>query len=328
MLEDEAIEAVIVAVPLWAHADVVTQCFNAGKHVLCEKMMAWDVAGCERMAQAAATSRRLLEVGYQRRYSGVYQAAYEGIVRKGLLGDIHHVRMVWHRNGNWRRKGDPPAPDYNPAAWGYPTWDHLWNWRLYWKYSKGLFAELASHQVNAVNWFLGAAPAAASASGGVQRFNDGREVYDHIYATFEYPGGITATYSSVESNAYENRYEVFFGTKATLLVRNENEALLFEEGSAQSETGVQVTPRENAPAADASETRPGAAAGAASTVSGTAGRPSATRQEISRFCAAVRVGTPLACGAEEALHSARACIVANEAVAKRQTLPIGGSSTT
>jgi predicted dehydrogenase len=327
MLGKEDLEGVLIAVPLWMHADVAVGCLEAGKHVLCEKMMAWDVEGCERMAQAAAKSDRLLEIGYQRRYSGVYQAAYEGIVRKGLLGEVHHVRMVWHRNGNWRRKGDPPAPDYDPSAWGYPTWDHLWNWRLYWKYSKGLFAELASHQVNAVNWFLGAVPAAASASGGVQRFNDGREVYDHIYATFEYPGGITATYSSVESNAYENRYEVFFGTKGTLLVRNESEALLFEEGGARSETGVQVTSRENAPAADASETRPGAAAGAASNVSGTAGRPSATRQEISSFCAAVRVGTPLACGPQQALHSARASIVANDAVAKRQTLPIVGSST-
>ena len=35
--------------------------------------------------------------------------------------------------------------------------------------------------------------------------------------------------TSSSSNAFDERYEAFFGTKGTLLVRNENEALLFEE---------------------------------------------------------------------------------------------------
>ena len=53
MIAHEDIEGVVVAVPLWAHADIVCGCLDAGKHVLCEKMMAWDVAGCERMRQTA-----------------------------------------------------------------------------------------------------------------------------------------------------------------------------------------------------------------------------------------------------------------------------------
>ena len=326
MLEREDLEAVLIALPLWQHADVTVGCLEAGKHVLCEKMMAWDVDGCERMVLASARADRVLEIGYQRRYNGVYQAAYEGVVATGLLGDVHHVRMVWHRNGNWRRKGDPPSPDYDPSAWGYPTYEHLLNWRLYWKYSQGLFAELASHQLNAANWFLGAAPLAVSATGGVHRYNDGREVPDHIYAIWEYPDGRTATYSSVESNALENRYEIFFGTKATLMVKNEVEALLFEEGAGR-ESGIEVTPRGAAPAADASETRPGnTASGPASDVAAltaAAGtRPAASRQEISRFCAAVRVRTPLACGAEQAMHSAKACIRANESIAAKTRLDI------
>jgi hypothetical protein len=38
--EHEDIEAIITAPPLWMHADIVTPASNAGKHVLCEKMMA------------------------------------------------------------------------------------------------------------------------------------------------------------------------------------------------------------------------------------------------------------------------------------------------
>jgi predicted dehydrogenase len=326
MLEKEDLEAVIIAVPLWMHADVTVGCLESGKHVLCEKMMAHDFSGCERMTSAAQKSGRLLEIGYQRRYNGVYQAAYDGIVAKGLLGNVYHVRMVWHRNGNWRRTGKPPSPDYDPSKWGYPTFEHLLNWRLYWKYSQGLFAELASHQLNAANWFLGSAPVAVTATGGVERFKDGREVPDHIYAMWEYPGGRTVTYSSLESCAFEDRYEMFFGTKATLVVRSEVEALLFDGGNGDRESGIEVTPRGSAAAADASETRPGNTSGnsqastAAAPTDGT--RPAASRQEISRFCAAVRVHTPLACGAEQAMHSAKGCIRANEAISKKTRLEV------
>src|ERR1700704_1036010 len=64
MLQKEDLEAVQIATPLWTHAEIAVGCLNAGKHVLCEKMMAWDVAGAERMVAAARKNNRLLEIGY------------------------------------------------------------------------------------------------------------------------------------------------------------------------------------------------------------------------------------------------------------------------
>jgi predicted dehydrogenase len=330
MLEKENLEAVVVAVPLWAHADVVVPCLEAGKHVLCEKMMAWDVAGCERMRAAALKNKRVLEIGYQRNYNPVYVSAYDGIVKRGLLGEVYHVRLAWHRNGNWRRAGEPPSPDYDPSRWGYPTFEHLLNWRLYWKYSQGLFAELCSHQLNATNWYLGSAPVAVQAYGGVHRFKDGREAHDHIYSIFEYPNGLTATFTSIESNAFDQRYEAFFGTKATLVMYNETEALLFDEGVDGQEgarsTAVEVSGTPGGAALDASETKP---ANNAATTARTPTRPSdggerasATEQEISSFCAAIRVGAPLRCGPDRAIDSARACIAACEAAKQKGRLTI------
>ena len=173
----------------------------------------------------------MLEIGYQRSYNPVYLSAYDGIVRAGLLGDVYHARLSWHRNGNWRRPLEQPPPDYDPARWGYPSLDHLVNWRLYWRYSKGLFGELASHQVNVSNWFFDARPEAVQSTGGIYRWKDGREVYDHVYALFEYPQGRTAVFSSIESNAYERYSETFMGTKGTLILSGETEAYLFEEGA-------------------------------------------------------------------------------------------------
>src|SRR2546428_13486858 len=190
MLEKEDLEAVIMAPPLWMHADIASGCMEAGKHVLCEKMMAWDDAGCERMRETARKTGKILEIGYQRNYNPIYQAAHEGIVKAGQLGDGYHSRIVWDRNGAWRRKGQPPSADYDPSRWGYPDYDHLINWRLYWKYSRGLHAALARHQVNIVNWFFGAEPEAVVSSGGGYRFPEGdREVPDHVYSVFEDPPG-------------------------------------------------------------------------------------------------------------------------------------------
>jgi predicted dehydrogenase len=330
MLAKEDLEAVVIATPLWSHADVATGCLDAGKHVLCEKMMAWDVAGCERMLAAAARNRRVLEIGYQRNYNPIYQSAYEGVVKAGVLGDLFMARIAWHRNGNWRRSGEPPAPDYDPSKWGYPDWEHLLNWRLYKKYSRGLIAELASHQVNITNWFFGASPEAVIGTGGIYRFADGkREVCDHVYATFEYPGGRTAVFSSIESNAFDNYYEAFFGTRGTLILKGEAEAYLFDEAGAQAATGIEVSPRGAGAALEASESRVADAAGRSATATGErVDRLAAYKAEISGFCAAIRVGRPLLCGADRAIHSAAACIRADEAVQQKTRLAVPPVSTT
>jgi predicted dehydrogenase len=324
MIEKEDLEAVVTAPPLWMHAEIVAGCLEAGKHVLCEKMMAWDVPSCERMLDAARKSRRVLEIGYQRFYNPIYQAAYQGVVQSGALGDVYHARLLWHRNGNWRRQGEPPSPDYSPEKWGYPTFEHLLNWRLYRRYSKGLLAELASHQVSVANWFFGASPEAVTGTGGVHRFKDGREVHDHVYAIWEYPGGRTVTFSSIESNAFDHYYEMFMGTKGTLIMRGETEAYLFDEGGpGKQPTALEVAPMGAGPALDASESRSADAAGfTRSAVPERIERTSSYRAEVSGFCSAVRVGKPLGCGPDRALQSARACLLADQAIEKKERVTI------
>jgi len=166
------------------------------------------------------------------------------------------------------------------------------------------------------------------ASGGLYRFAENREVDDHVYVTFEYPGGRTAVFSSIESNAFDDYYEMYFGTKGTLILQRERDALLFEEGAGTRQTGIDVTPRGAGAAAQSSETMTGntnqAGARPASTSAGgdAALRPQATRFQMQRFCSAIRVGTPLACGPDKAFGSARACIRANEAIKTKTRVTI------
>ncbi|MEM7478347.1 MAG: Gfo/Idh/MocA family oxidoreductase [Planctomycetota bacterium] len=107
LLEDDSIEAVIIALPLFLHAPIAIQAMKRGKHVLTEKLMAHNVAQCKAMARAAreytekqgniSTGNPLhLATGHQRHYSVLYDDAVH-MLRFGLLGQLHHIRAQWHR---------------------------------------------------------------------------------------------------------------------------------------------------------------------------------------------------------------------------------------
>src|SRR5262249_56287865 len=87
MLVKEVRKVVIMARPFWFQAGFVVGCLDAGKHVLCEKIIPKPEADCMRMIDASRRNRRVLEIGYQRYYNPIYQAAYNNIVKQGLLGD-------------------------------------------------------------------------------------------------------------------------------------------------------------------------------------------------------------------------------------------------
>ena len=322
MLKRRDIEAVVVAAPLWLHEPFTVAALEAGKHVFCEKMMSHGIDGCRNMINAAQAARRNLQVGHQRNYNPLYQEAYQ-MIQNGVIGDIYHVRALWHRNTSWRRK--VPNLDFDPSPWGYPTLEHLKNWRLYEKFSQGLMAELGSHQLQVVNWFTGSRPTAVYGSGGTYRFKDGREVPDHVYVTYDYPEGLTFTYSSIQSNRLDHYYEQFMGTEGTIILSGEREAMLFSEG----QKGTQATQIEveavasSGPVMSASESRMRDATG--SQVSGDGNKFNPLRaygDELAGFCNTVRHGAPNLCEGEEAMDACTPIIRANESIAGGEKLDI------
>jgi len=110
LLADENVEAVIIALPLWLHDVAAIKAMKAGKHVLTEKLMAQTVGKCKEMARVAAAEDKVLATGHQRHYSVLYANAVDTI-RRGLIGDVHHIRAQWHR-GNLPGKDSwqPPLP--------------------------------------------------------------------------------------------------------------------------------------------------------------------------------------------------------------------------
>ena len=336
MLQKEDLEAMHIATPLWMHAPIAVGSLNAGKHVLCEKMMAKSAAECQQMIDAAKKNNRVLEIGYQRYYNPIYQAAYTNIIKQGVLGDLYYACLAWHRNNTRRKNEQAPSANFDPSRWGYPDWEHLINWRMYRKYSEGLLCELGSHQVTAASWFFDSHPTAVYVTGGTYRYKDGREVYDHVYATFNYPGDRTATFSSIQSNAFEENYEMFMGTKGTLIMTRELEAYLFMEpgvgeptGQASANTRVEVSPRSSGPVADSSASQPaGAAQRTVNLGDSIVNKGISYQNEIAEFCSAIRTGSPVRCGGEKAMTSAVAILTGNASAEKGTRLEIPGPEST
>lgn len=102
-INDPDVDAVLLATPGATHNEQVNACLDAGKPVLCEKPLTTDIASSHAIvAKEAALGRRLIQVGFMRRFDSEYAALRELIVSGGL-GNPLMVHCT-HRN--------PAVPDH------------------------------------------------------------------------------------------------------------------------------------------------------------------------------------------------------------------------
>ena len=103
LVADDDIDMVSIVTPHFTHADITCRCLEAGKHVVCEKAMATNVAEATRMVDTARASGRKLAVFHNRRHDGNYRAI-EQTVRSGMIGELFHVECCeesFARPRNW-----------------------------------------------------------------------------------------------------------------------------------------------------------------------------------------------------------------------------------
>jgi predicted dehydrogenase len=370
VVKDLGLEAVVIALPLHLHAPAAIAAMDLGLHVLCEKLMARNIAACKAMIKKAKTQNVILSIGHQRHYSMLYAHANE-VVQSGILGDVKHIRALWHRNFTWPwspglakkplavakdvtqpqlRDGwfqpiyqmDYEALAKNPELWNkeYDSIEQLIRWRVSDKTGGGLMAELGSHQLDASSIFLGKVkPLAVSGVGGRFFFGDPkvpagprnpnpRESDDSVFVTFEFPGPsclkkddkgrplvqksdktgknewvidnpedvVVVTYSSLNTNGFEDYGECLMGSRGTMVVEKESDVYLYKEpepakaGSGGRSTAVTVAAASGKPAMEANSTW---AVGAGTGVSkGPAGdKPAVSRgyrEEMEHFAFCVR----------------------------------------
>lgn len=99
MIRDDAVDAVVVASPDPTHAPLVKECLRLEKPVLCEKPLADSAEAALEVVEAEVElGRKLVQVGFMRRYDPQHVAAKEAIDAGSVGAPV--VFKGWHRNAD------------------------------------------------------------------------------------------------------------------------------------------------------------------------------------------------------------------------------------
>ncbi len=258
LLDNERIDAVIVASPDHWHALHTVDACRAGKDVYVEKPASVAIAEGRAMVDAAREHDRIVQVGTQQRSGDHFaQAAY--VVGSGALGPVTFVRC-WNVSNeapggigagldltdpppglDWDRwLGPAPERPYNINRFGvsldgddqYRRWS---TFRYFWDYAGGMMTDWGTHLLDIVQWAMQVdRPESVVATGGKFVLTDDRETPDTLLATYAYPNFV-CTYENRACNAYglnDERYGItFYGALASLYINRDYFQVLPERNS-------------------------------------------------------------------------------------------------
>lgn len=142
LLADPDVQAVIVATPTGTHASMVEEATRAGKHILCEKPIAFTLAEAERAVAATEAAGVLLQMGFMLRFDAPFTRAREAIAR-GDIGEPWIVRLTMR------------DPRLSPLS--------------YLKTSGGQLKDQAVHAFDVARWLVGREVEEVYATGSVPK---------------------------------------------------------------------------------------------------------------------------------------------------------------
>jgi predicted dehydrogenase len=209
LLDVSEVNYVILATPPHFRPAHLMATIEAGKHAFIEKPVAVDVPGVRQVIEAGElASRKSLGIagGTQRRHMPSYQETIKRI-QQGAIGEIVYAKCYWNGGQIWviDRQDGWSDMEWQLRNWNYFTWlsgDHI--------------VEQHVHNLDIMNWVLGAHPIRAVSGLGGRQVRTGERhghIYDHFAVEFEYPGGVSMFSQSRQINGCANNVsELVVGT--------------------------------------------------------------------------------------------------------------------
>jgi predicted dehydrogenase len=236
VLDDKAVDAVIIATPDHWHAPAAILALEAGKHVYVEKPCSHNIREGRLMVDAGRKAHKVVQVGTQSRSAGYLQKAVE-LLRGGAIGDVL-VAKAWdsqlRANIGHAPPSDPPAHlDFDLWLGPAPAVPYRSNllhssWRWFHAFGCGDMGNDGVHDIDIARWGLGVAthPSTVAALGGKYFFDDDQEFPDTQYVVFEYGGAQGAKRQLVYEQRIWSPYvqegrengNAFYGTKGMLIL--------------------------------------------------------------------------------------------------------------
>jgi predicted dehydrogenase len=157
LLEDDELDAVVLATPVPTHAELAVRVAQAGKHCFVEKPLATNAADAQAAVAAAASAGKLLMVGHLLEYHPAV-AQLKRLIDEGELGSLYYLY------GNRLNLGVLRANE-----------NALWS--------------LGAHDVSVVLHLIGEEPVQCQAQ-GASYVREGIE--DVVFCYLRFPSGIVA----------------------------------------------------------------------------------------------------------------------------------------
>jgi predicted dehydrogenase len=211
--EHPELDAVVVIVPNFLHAPVTIAALEAGKHVLTEKPIATHVADATRMMKTAKAHQRVLEVGFEMRYSLLFHRMAD-LLRQGAIGDLELVFAALFRG------------DWNPHSWKYtdPHTGVSTNWRFL-TYTAGCsLMEDGIHELDVIHWLVNAQPTLIQAQGGNNVYRD-RQTIDNAGLLIEFSNHARCNFgfSLFTPGINDGLVMRFYGSQGEMTFRRESD---------------------------------------------------------------------------------------------------------
>ena len=168
--ENKDIDIVYVVLPNSMHAEFSIRAARAGKHVICEKPMAMNVAECDEIISACEQAGVKLSVGY-RLHSEPYTNEIKRFARKKTFGDVLYV-----------------TAEAAYRSTGYPD-----QWRLNKSLSGGgALVNMGVYSIQSAIYSTGENPISVTAQEFSTRPEYFKDTDETITAQFEFPSGAVA----------------------------------------------------------------------------------------------------------------------------------------
>jgi predicted dehydrogenase len=157
LLNNPAVDAVVIATPAETHYGLAKESLHAGKHTLVEKPLAMTVDQCRELIDLADRLSRVLMVGHVFRYNAAVQKL-KSYIESGELGQVHYISSNRLNLGRIRQ-------DINA----------MWNF--------------APHDISIITYLLDMMPSQVNAR-GFSYIQEGVE--DVVFMTLCFPNGASA----------------------------------------------------------------------------------------------------------------------------------------
>ena len=203
------VDLVILGTPPHFRPMHLKAAIEAGKHVFMEKPVAVDPVGVRSViatSELAEQKHLAIVAGTQRRHQDHYLQTMKRI-HGGDIGEIVAAQCYWNQGDLWVRE---PRPEWSDMEWQCRNW-------LYFTWLSGdHISEQHVHNLDVVNWAIGAHPIQALGMGGreVRTAPKYGNVFDHFAIEYEYPGGVRVMSMSRQTKGTSTRVaERIVGTK-------------------------------------------------------------------------------------------------------------------